>query len=189
METDPPNELEVFRFRIERLEEEDLLILALLFEGRREGEIQKAVGMTEGMLRTRLKSVRRRLGLAHRHREILVWFYIQYLLAEDTRGTPLDPEKSSYTKPGEKLAEWTKWAQDRRAAIISTHGVDQRTIEAVLLLTRLQNVDKSYAQLGALMNPPLGISAYAAHISSMSVALGGGGRRRVFVMAKLAPLR
>lgn len=186
MESDP-NYLHVFRSRVEALEEVDLVILSLLFEGRTESVIAGVVHMSENGLQTRLKSIRRRLGLSHRSRWILLWFYVQYLLPTDMRGTPLDKEKSCYTQPGEKLAEWTAWAKARRDHVVNYGFVTARALEAAALLARLRYTDKSYEVLGKMMSPPVGTATYSRLIWEVSAQLGGGGRARVFVVAMLAP--
>jgi len=168
-----------------KLDERDRKILRLLFEGKTDSQIAKEVGLSYGGLRHRFASIQKRLGYQSHGRHELVLFYIRSLLATDLEGVPLTEGKTKYTKPGEKLAEWTAWAEDRRAIFLEEFN-KKRIIKAIALLSNPENVDKSDEQLGALVEPPVLGSTYGQHVMVASRVFGT--RVGIVVALALAPI-
>lgn len=188
MKTLPAFTIEDVNRMIARLDEKDRLIIRLIFEAKSDVQIAAEMWMSYGGVRHRQASIHNKLKLRRCGRYTIVWFYVQFMLATDMEGVPLNKEKERYTEHGEKLAEWKAWAEGCRNVFLEEFNRRRRVIEAITLLTNPANVDKTDRQLGALMQPPVSASTYHAYVRLASPVFGGGGRVKIIAGLMLAPI-
>lgn len=178
---------------LSRLTKVDVRLLGLFFEGLSDAEIEKETGMPHGTLRHHVLRLHALTGSNRRAREALVRFYIDHLLKCDLQGKPLDKDKEAYAQPGEKLAEWTAWAQKQRDLIWADPRIQPHMYTSAMVLTKPGNAGKSFMELGRLVpnsRGGMGIKGgtYGGQLRMMYSAMGGGKRPRLFVVVMLAPL-
>lgn len=170
--------------RVALLSPKELRTLGLLALGWTDAEIGRTLSIGVDTVKSRQRSIRAKIA-AH-SRVAMALFYVDHVLPND-----LQPH---YTHPGQKLAEWRASAEQHRATLRQAKKLTPLNVAVVNVLLVPGNAEKSSEQLGKLItsvgSPRTLIGdTYKSRLSLLGRRLPGyGGRVRLAVIARLAPL-
>jgi hypothetical protein len=153
--------------------------MGLVALGWANGKIAQRLVLNSGTVSNRILEIVKKTGVASRIG--LALFYVDHVLATD-----ILPD---YQQPGEKLAEWQSMARRRREELRRVGELTPRVVEAVMLVSRPEYASMSDGQLAAKMTgTPITPATFAGYIRSLARTLPNGGRLKLAVIARLAPL-
>lgn len=178
--------------RIMQLALRDIRVLGLLAEGYTNKEIADATQGSYGGVKSAVTRIKRKLetdggGNARGERVVLALFYVEYVLKLDMMGTPLTSDKEAYTEPGEKLADWTKYAESVRSTLLDSGELTPRMAETVMLLTKPELAGLSDKELGQQLTPKFSATTVHSYFRMAYRGMERPGKPKLAVIASLAP--
>jgi DNA-binding CsgD family transcriptional regulator len=171
------------------LEEVELDVLELVARGCTDKVIGVLLSCQESEVKRILRRAQDKLAIPHA-REMAGYVYVRKVLPTDVRRTPGDAQQQAYTAPGQKLEEWTTWAQETRARMVTCPGMSS---DRVALLARIL-IDPKHVVMGVEELIPFmgaGLTVYNV-MYSIKVMLSAVGlrtnRTKLQTVLLLAPL-
>jgi hypothetical protein len=183
------------RALFEQFTAEEVHVMSLVALGWNVTSIETRRGLSRYYMRLLMKSCETKTGKAGLG---MGMFYVDHLLPFDTQG--------GY-EPGEKHTRWRSRAEERRTQLRGMPDLLPVMFRAVAAQATPETVDLSNEELGALLSPPVGKSAYSGYMTAVTTALrvisekeqreskqngrpvvpSFNGRGRLLTVARLAP--